>query len=266
MDGLMNTDKNAAKDPLPSEWCVRWQPSPSARLRLFCVPHAGGGTIPYRSWALQLSPTIEVITIRLPGREFRHQEPPFTSIDDIMPVLMREVTPWLDLPHAWFGHSLGALISFEACRALRRLSLPQPVRLLVSGRPAPHLAARFPPIHAAPDSRLLERIKEMGGTPPEILNDTAMLYSLLPTLRADLKAAETYKCQPDPPLACPISVFGAASDRFAIADELYAWEKHSSAECEVRILPGGHFFLHEQLQQMLDAITGDLLPHSRQAP
>lgn len=244
-------------------WVVRWQPVPAARLRLFCLPHSGGGAAAYRPWAhelRQLVSGVELIAIQLPGRGNRLEEPPFTSIDELAPVLVRSVEPWLDRPHAWFGHSLGALVAFEACRAMRRLALAEPVRLLVSGSPAPHRAELGrPSVRDAPAADLIAWLRGLGGTPQEVLDDAALLPALLPMLRADLTMVETYQCRPEPPLDCPISVFGGADDPSATVAELHAWRRHSTDCCAVRVLPGGHFFLHEAREHVLSAIAADLL-------
>ena len=38
--------------------------NPQAKLRLFCFPAAGGGTIAYRDWSQQLSSDVELRPIR----------------------------------------------------------------------------------------------------------------------------------------------------------------------------------------------------------
>jgi surfactin synthase thioesterase subunit len=260
MDALTTQLARAPETSTRDAWGVRWRPVPDARLRLFCLPHAGGGAVTYRLWAQYLASDIEVVAVRLPGRETRHRERPFTCMDDLVRELLRGLTPFLDRPHAWFGHSLGALIAFEVCRELSSLGLAQPTRLLVSGRPAPHLTPRQPPVHAAPTEQLLDRLREMDGTPSEILNDPQAISDVLPTLRADLAVAETYRCRPGPPLSCPISVFGGSTDRFATSKELHAWRDHSTAECRVRVFGGGHFYLHAEPAAVLRAVGEDLSP------
>lgn len=238
-------------------WGVRWRPAPGARLRLFCLPHTGGGASLYRSWAQRLPPDIELIAIRLPGRETRFREPPFTRLDELAPALVSAVRPWLDRPHAWFGHSMGSLIAFEACRILARRSLPAPVRLQVAGKPAPHLVPRQPPVHAAPTADLVDRLRLLGGTPAALL-DGGALGVLLPTLRADFAVAETYTCRPAPPLDCPISVFGGTRDPLTTVAELDAWRRHSAVGGTLRMFEGGHFFPHESQEQVLPVMVADL--------
>ena len=242
----------------PADWGVVWRRAPEARLRLFCLPHTGGGAVTYRWWAQQLAPAIEVVAIRLPGREARLREPPLTRLADLVPALVQAVEPWLDRPHAWLGHSMGALIAFEACQLLRRRGLAEPLRLIVAGRRAPHLADREPPVHDAPAADLVARLRELNGTPREVLEDSAALSMLLPMLRADYAVSETYRWHPAPPLDCPISVLGGTDDPLATTEELRAWRQHTTASRTVRVFGGGHFFLHEARTQILPAIRADL--------
>jgi len=241
------------------EWAVRWRPLRQARLRLFCLPHAGGGAAFFRSWAQRLGPEIEVVAIRLPGRENRFRERPYDRLDDLLPPLVRSVAPLLDRPHAWLGHSMGAGIAFEICRTQRRLGLPDPVRLLAAASPAPHLPRRETPVHNASAPELFVRLGQLQGTSSEALRNEALLNVMLPTLRADFAVAETHVHRPGPPLDCPITVYGGQSDESAVEEELDAWCRHSTADTTVRIFPGGHFFLHEAPDRFLPVLENDLV-------
>ncbi|MGX1887242.1 thioesterase II family protein [Streptomyces sp. NPDC055287] len=260
MDGLTNYAHTGAGRPAtPTDWEVRWHPVSSPRLRLFCLPHAGGGALAYRLWAQSLAPDIEVVAIRLPGRESRFREMPFTSLDDLVPALVKDLAPLLDEPHAWFGHSMGALLAFEACRLSRELGAPRARRLLVSGRPAPHLPLRGKPVHDAPQADLIARLRANRGTPDEVLDDAVAMAALTPMLRADYAVAETYVFRPEEPLDIPVSAFGGSEDPLATDEELRAWREHTTAPCTVRGYPGGHFYLHEEPAPLLRVITSDLL-------
>ncbi|MFH9065072.1 thioesterase II family protein [Streptomyces coeruleorubidus] len=259
MDGVTGPLIAPPRRAAPGPSLVRWHPLPAPRARLFCFPHAGGGAVAYRTWARLLAPGgVEVIAVRLPGRETRFAETPLTRVEDIVPPLMRELAPWLDRPHAWFGHSLGAVLAFEACRAVRARSLGEPVRLVVSGRPAPHLPLHLPPVHDAPLGEFLARLRATGGTQAELLAAPAALSALLPMLRADFAAGETYRCRPAPPLDCPISVYGGSGDPYAGAGDLRAWERYTAADCAVRIFDGGHFYLHDHPEPVIAALASDL--------
>jgi surfactin synthase thioesterase subunit len=239
-----------------AEWCVRWCPAPDAALRLFCLPYTGGGAAAYREWAFRLAPEIEVLAVRLPGRENRFREPAFSRLEDLVPALVRGVRPWLgDRPHAWFGHSMGGLVAFEVCRALRRLREAEPLRLIVSGYPAPHLLPRFPDVHDASVPEFIARLRELGGTPPELLDQASALAPFLPTLRADFAVLETYRHRVEPALDLPLSVFGGTHDAFATEADLHAWAEHVTGPSTVRTFPGNHFYLNGQRDPLLAAIA-----------
>jgi medium-chain acyl-[acyl-carrier-protein] hydrolase len=243
----------------PPRWAVRWQPAPAAGMRLLCLPHAGGSSFAYRRWGQRLAPGIEVIAIRMPGRQTRSGGP--ARIQDLAAALVRDIAPLLGLPYAWFGHSMGALTAFELCRAARGLGLAGPVRLLVSGRPAPHIPLRHTPLHDSPDAELAARLRGYCGTPavpPEVLDDPSALRALIAVLRADLAVSETYRYHREPRLDCPITAFGGTDDPFATAGELGAWRSQTSAGFRVQMFPGGHFFLHEAPEEFLAAIKKDL--------
>lgn len=199
-----------------------------------------------------------MIAIRLPGRESRLREPPLHTITEIVAALVTDLPPWLDRPHAWFGHSLGAVIAYETCLALRRAAQPDPARLLVASRRAPHLAPLKQPVHDAPAAEFAQRLSDLSGMPPEVLDDEEVMASLLPMLRADFAAVETYAYQAGPPLDCPISVYGGKDDPFVTISQLHAWQEHTAASCSVRLLSGGHFFHRDALKAFLSLIVSDL--------
>lgn len=240
-------------------WYVRWAASEEAPVRLFCLPHTGGGAALYRPWAERLAPVADVVSIRLPGRENRFRETPYRRLDELVDALAQAVEPLLDRPHAWFGHSMGALIGYELCRTLRDRGLPGPERLFVSGRRAPHLPSRHPRVHDAPARDLVDHLRELNGTPAEVLDSAAALSALLPMVRADFAVSETYRWREQRPLDCPVVVLGGRDDAVTSPGELAGWREHSTAGCEVRLFGGGHFYLHEEAhEQVLAALAAEL--------
>ncbi|MDB4894666.1 MAG: beta-ketoacyl synthase, partial [Firmicutes bacterium] len=146
-------------------WFVPHRQSPRARLRLYCFPYAGGGASLFRTWGQFLPETIAVVGVQLPGRESRLQEPAFHRLEPMVAALTAALRWHADLPFAFFGHSMGALIGFEVARSLRRQQLPGPVHLIASGAAAPQIPRREPPIHGLSDGAFLAELHRLGGTP-----------------------------------------------------------------------------------------------------
>src|SRR5207344_3079029 len=103
-----------------SPWLVCFEPVPNASVRLFCFPYAGGGAAVYRSWRTELPDGVELWAVRPPGRELRYKERAYHRMGPLVDALEKELEPVLDLPHAFFGHSLGAITAFEVARQLER--------------------------------------------------------------------------------------------------------------------------------------------------
>src|SRR5215510_2889958 len=103
---------------------------------------------------------------------------------------------------------MGAFIAFELARQLRRENRPGPTALIVSAARAPQIPDPDPPIHMVPTELLLEELRGFDGIPANLLAHPELVSLLVPTLRADLAMCETYAYNDEPPLACPISVYG----------------------------------------------------------
>jgi medium-chain acyl-[acyl-carrier-protein] hydrolase len=226
--------------------------------RLFCFPYAGGSASIYNTWPADLPPTVDVCAIQLPGRENRLFEPPLADLFALVETLAEVLSPYLTLPGAFFGHSMGALIGFELARYLSVQARFVPARLFVSAHRAPQLPGRRPSIHTLPDAALLLELQRFQGASVAAFEEEELMELMLPALRADFTVCETYRYTRGLPLTCPISVFGGRSDRDIRYTELAAWREQTSKGFALRVLPGDHFFLHSQRAAVLQSITEDL--------
>jgi surfactin synthase thioesterase subunit len=233
-------------------------PSTDAPLRLFCFPHAGGGGSFYLPWAAGLAPQIAVYPVVLPGREGRIREPAFDRMAPLLDALVEALLPYTDQDFAIFGHSMGSVVGYEFARRLELQHGRRPRCLLVSGRRAPHLPARRAPLHTRPDSGFTEGLRELNGTPGEVLADEALLRLFLPTLRADFAVNETYAASGGPPLTCPVSALTGTADPEVTVEEMAQWRSVTASEFRLRVFYGDHFYLKSRPEDVLDAIRQDL--------
>jgi medium-chain acyl-[acyl-carrier-protein] hydrolase len=229
----------------------------SPSVRLFCFPYAGGNARMYREWHEWCEPEVEVIAIELPGRGIHSRTPAIESMSALIERLLPIIDPLLDKPFALFGHSMGALISFELARALRATGRKTPLRLFASGMRAPHLWGGYQ-IHKLPDREFVEALRTLNGTPAEVLNDSSLLEMFIPLLRADLRLAETYQFTPESPLQHPITVFSGVSDVTTPAERLKEWQRHTRSSCTVRLLEGDHFFIQQSAHLVAASILKSL--------
>lgn len=241
-----------------STWLVVPRPNPEAKLRLFCFPYSGASAAIYLRWPESLPPNIEVCAVQLPGHGTRLAEPPFRRLPALVQATAQALLPYLDLPFAFFGHSMGALLSFELARHLRQQLRLSPQHLFASGHGAPQLPDRSPPMHQLPECEFVDRLRELNGTPEEVLAHDELRQLVIPILRADFAICETYVYRPEPPLPCPISAYGGLRDRYVSHEELVAWQQQTTGAFVVRMFPGDHFYLNAGRDQLLYALAREL--------
>ena len=231
--------------PSPNPWIAYRAPRPNARVRLLCFPYAGGAASLYRGWADGMPSEIEVLPVQPPGRESRLREPSLRDMDSLADALERGLAAELDRgPYALFGHSLGALSAYELARRRRDAGRPEPVHLLVSAHSAPQLPWEDEPLHDMPSDRFRERLRELQGTPAEVLDHPELMELVEPMLRADFQLNETYRHRPGPPLTCPITAFGGVGDEDVPRRKLEPWAELTRGPFRLETIAGGHFFLH----------------------
>jgi medium-chain acyl-[acyl-carrier-protein] hydrolase len=240
-----------------NEWVVRYKPNDQARLRLFCFSYAGGGASIFRPWGDILPQEVEVCSIQLPGREYRIGSPAYTRLVSLEDDLAEAIAPYLDRPFAFFGHSMGALVSFELTRLLRKKYDKHPEHLFLAAYRAPQLPNPNIKIYHLP-SEVFKVVLRSEGIAEMILQNEELMQAMLPTLRADFELCDTYQYTEEPPLACPFSLFGGLEDVRISQNDLELWPQHSSVGCSLTMLPGSHFFLHSAQDQLLAAISREL--------
>ena len=243
-----------------STWVATQRRDTEARLRLFCLPHAGAGTAMFNLWRRSLPDFVEVCPILLPGREARLSEDSFTDSNTLIEQVTSGVAAYLDRPYAIFGHSMGSLLAFELAHSLRAHGFREASHLFLSGRNAPHLYLGQTRLHQLPDEEFLAELDaRYGGLPQEILTDPELLELYLPILRADLTLLETHFHRDRHPLPCPISAFAGKQDKNVSLVGLEAWSQHTAGPFESEWFDGGHFYLTGASKAiLLERIAGKL--------
>ncbi len=230
-----------------------------SQLTLLCLPYAGGSAATYRGWQSKLPQWVTVKPVELPGHGTRRFEKSISDWDNLMRWLMQETSLSVDGAFAIIGHSMGALIGYELAQVLHQRGQP-PVWFAASGCKAP--SVRETELHwlSCPEEEILDELCELGGTPPELLQNRELLELVLPTVRGDFHLCGSYRYHQRTPLPCPIFVLSGTEDAEVSepATNLQAWGKETGADCRIRLVRGDHFFVENRQTEVLTLISNEL--------
>ncbi|QKW18557.1 thioesterase [Kitasatospora sp. NA04385] len=237
-------------------WCRRFHPSPAATRRLVCFPHAGGSASFYFPVSAALHGPVDLLAVQYPGRQDRRGEAGVHDLHRVADEVAEALRPRDDLPLTLFGHSMGALVAFEVARRIERAG-GRVDHLFVSGRKGPS-AARPDPAHPVDDEGIVAELREMNGTESRLLEDEELLEMVLPALRADYRAVGAYRPDRDAAVGCPVTALVGDRDRWAPVPEVERWRDRTTAAFDLRVFPGGHFYLSSRADEVAAVLRGHL--------
>ncbi|GAB5527308.1 MAG: thioesterase II family protein [Roseivirga sp.] len=147
-------------------------------------------------------------------------------------------------PYIIYGHSMGALMGIDVAASLEKQDDP-PLQLMVSGHAGPGTGS-IRNWHLMTDDDLVEKLKELGGIPEEIFDNRELLDYFLPILRSDFQLVDAiYQLPPSHTVinAPIIALMGTEEKK---SEKIRNWSGYTKKGATTRLLPGGHFFIHNQ--------------------
>ncbi|CDH26808.1 thioesterase II family protein [Xenorhabdus bovienii] len=232
--------------------------------RLFCFPYAGGSAAVFRDWPSYFTEDIELIGVQYPGRAERYNEALIADCNLMVDALYQNITPLLDIPALFFGHSNRGLIAYELARRIQSAGSYSLSHLFLSAsRSAAHRDPRIG-YSRLNDEELARELVTLNGTPAALLASQEMMALYLPVLRADFAIADNYQYCSVPQLDIPTTVLYGTQDNSMSSDEINGWTEIIKSNVDVIPVIGGHFFIHESLEQVISPIRHQL--HTGLAP
>ena len=209
-------------NPMTASEAALWLPArrslDAPRVRLLCLPYAGGGATIYRAWsAAGLPADVEVRPVQLPARQNRRHETPLTRVDAIVTPpgrgdrdaaagAARDLRPQLRRPRGLRARPAPERRGNAAARARdRRASC---------AAPAASRRRRFTPWRT---EAFVETLHRRYGTAWTLLRNPELMALAQPSLRADFAAYESYEYKAGPRLEAPITVLHGLQRRDADA-------------------------------------------------
>lgn len=226
-----------------------------SKVRIFCIPYAGGSASIYNKWKKYVGSDFELIPIELSGRGSRFNERLYTTINDIVNDIYNNIKSLIDDGmYMIFGHSMGALITYELICKIIEEGDNQPIHAFFSGKVAPHIKGDNNNYHKQSDDKLIEEVFSLGGTPQELLAQRDLLEMFLPIIRADYQAVETYEYNGEKQrFDFPITVFNGVNDKLT-KNNIEEWSIYTTKEFKIYNFNGGHFFINDNIKEICKII------------
>jgi len=224
-------------------------------LGFVCCPHAGGSALAFRDWAPLLMGRASLWAAEYSGRGMRSGLPEMNCLK-VAAAEVAAATAALPVKNVvLIGHSMGALIALEAAERLTA-SRAAPLALVVCGHEAPPEEARTGGIWA--DDDLLDYLKTLRGTASSIVADDELRLMMLQRVRADFEACDRYVYEGGRNLRCPLVVLSGAHDHSLDRRGLSRWTDFTGGSTRILELEGGHFFLNERPEKVLQSIMHEI--------
>ncbi|MEE1791283.1 alpha/beta fold hydrolase [Streptomyces sp. BE308] len=227
---------------------------------LICLPFAGAGPSFFTPWQALAPAGLRVLPVQLPGREKRFVEPAYTSAAPAVEDAYAQVTAALGAGGSrvvLFGHSMGAVLAYELAHRIEGAPGTAGLRLdalVVSGSPGPW-TVRTDRAGGLPDEEFVARVRTFAGYAHPALEDPEMRELLLPSLRADVRLHETYVPSSDRPLSVPVTSVRGRTDTLVGAADTAQWSRATTGRLTVAELDGGHMYLAERPEALLELVA-----------
>lgn len=231
------------------------------KTQIFLLHFAGGSCYSFDFLRHEIQHNFEFHALELPGRGKRNQESNLVKKTDAILDYVAQIKKLRNnnQPYIIYGHSMGATLGLTVVKKMEE-HLDPPNILIVSGNPGPGASYNDKERHALSDSELKKELRSLGGVPEEILEDEDLYNYFIPIMRADFEILEKSKLS-EVGLLIETPIFAAMGDKEETVAEIENWKLYTSGKFDYQVVPGNHFFIHEQVKT-LAKIINDYGPYS----
>ncbi|MFC9477201.1 thioesterase II family protein [Nocardia sp. NPDC056952] len=234
----------------------RFHTTEDAKMSLVVLPHAGGAASYYFKLSEAMSKFVQVYVVQYPGRHDRRREPFATDIRTLAADIQADIARRISGPVALFGHSMGAVVSYEIASGWPARSNASLTGLFASSRVAPSVPFDIPDLRTT--DQAIAEIQGLGGTDMRVLADREFFASAVEVMRQDYGLLVRYQ-QELPRLHghqidVPIRALAPTSDRRAPIEQVMDWKLHTTAGFDLRTFDGGHFYINDRIDEVVDYV------------
>lgn len=226
------------------------------KTQLFCITYAGGNAGFFQNLIERLETDMECHALEYAGHGTRRKEPCYENLDalldEIHTMICKQRNP--DVPYIIFGYSMGSMVVYELLRRYFADDMPQHVYL--AAHEPPHIPSKGHDYALLDDAGFITAMLEFGGIDARMTKNQRFLDIYLPPMRADYQYIHDYvwdeKTAKIPGCA---TVFYSPTD--TKRSDIEQWQLLFEGRVRLCEFEGGHFFLRNHIEEIVDIIRGD---------
>lgn len=240
-----------------SPWFHRLTRAENPQARIYAFPHAGAGAAAIKPLASVAPPSLDVVGIRLPGRETRIMEEGPADLSDIVSALKTaflQESATTDVPFALMGQCSGAALAFEVAAALQE-DAPFLSGVIICSRPAPSVLVEQLPSDWMSDSQFIEEIVKLGGVQEEIAAEPVLMELLTPIIRRDFSMTRGYRRQPEDGISLPLLAVRGTGDDLVPESALREWGQFTNHNFTMMSVSANHFPFSQAPGELMNGVN-----------
>lgn len=218
------------------------------RKQLFVLHFAGGNRYSLRFIEPYLKDYFELFFLELPGRGKRIDENLVHNIDEAIHDYYTQIRALRNNEaYCIYGHSLGGLLSFWVALEMEKVADPA-LNIIASGSTPPSFKT-LKKRHLMNDDLLKKELMQIGGMEKEVLENKELFNFFSPIIRADFQMIDEYEYL-EKDIKISSDIYVVMGDQEESVTAIKDWGYFTSKQIECTILPGGHFFIYDQIQEL----------------
>lgn len=215
------------------------------KLKVYCLPYAGGTKMAYSEWKDKFAETADIIPLEYNGHGERYGEPFYASVDEAVDDLCARIIKDQPLHYIVYGHSFGSMLAVLVAEKLEQVYANSPKAVIIGGMRPMHLKYKDRVLRHLPKDEFMQTIYEMGQTSEEIMNEPELVDLIYEIIYNDLLIDETYVYEEDKhnKLNVPLVVMTGLQDKEAPIEDMEEWKQYTNSRFYIKQFDSDHFFL-----------------------
>lgn len=223
--------------------------------QLICFPYLGGYGNSFYDIVHAMTEEIEIWVANPPGH-FGSELELISDINELTSVYYKEISKIIRANCAFFGHSMGGIVSFfllDKMIFMQDKILPKTLILSACAAPLSYFDKNYSKLS---DIDLVQQLKKYGGMPDTVLNNYQLMEVMLPIFRADYSIIESSAKASYHKINIKTHLLWGENDYTETTSAVQLWKNYLIQDFKITPIQGGeHMYIHDKAEEVVEYIN-----------